>query len=208
MRRLNVQRLLILSIAVILAQGCTLTIPTRPASVNRLPPARGLVLPRTVDRDENRPLAESASDLLVRRLRESGEVLGARQFLGEATAAGLGAWAGGFMERVQRGTWPTSEERAMLQERLGIHTLVATDITAFEQVWGRYGKLTRAGLLAEAYHVPSDRVLWRIRGDSEVENKPGRSFQFALEQAVEAVVQGIHPRDRMSLTGLWKDFRR
>jgi len=154
MRRLDVRRLLVVSIAAILAQGCTLTIPTRPAGVNRLPPARRLVLPRSVDRDENRPLAESASDLLVRRLRQSGEVLGARQFLGEATAAGLGAWAGGFMERVQRG------------------------------------------------------VLWRIRGDSEVENKQGRSFQFALEQAVEAVVEGIHPRDSLSLTGLWKEFRR
>ena len=211
MRRPGGRLLLVAAIAAILAQGCTLaalTVPTRPASANRLPPARALVVPRSVDRDENRPLADSASDLLVRGLRESGEVLGTRQFLGEATAAGLGPWAGGFLDRVQLGAWPTAEERTMLQERLGIHTLIATDITAFEQVWGKFGKLTRAGLLAEAYHVPSDRVLWRIRGDSEVENKQGRSFQFALEQAAEAVVQGVHPRDRVSLTGLWKEFRR
>lgn len=196
------------AVTALLTQACTITIPMRGPSVNRLPPARSLVLPRSVDRDENRPLAESASELLVRRLRESGEVLGSRQFLGEAAAAGVGPWAGAFLERVQRGAWPTAEERLMLQDRLGIHTLVATDVTAFEQVWGKYGKFTRAGLIAEAFHVPTDRVLWRIRGDSEVENKQGRSFQYALEQAVEAVVQGIHPRDRFSLTEVWKDFRR
>ena len=200
--------LLTLLIIAVVVQGCSLTIPTGRTSVNRLPPARSLVLPRSVDRDENRPLAESASDLLVRRLRESGEVISARQFLSEATAAGLGPWAGGFLERVQRGAWPSLDERTTLQDRLGIHTLVATDVTAFEQIWGKYGKLTRAGVLAEAFHVPSDRVLWRIRGDTEVENKQGRSFQYALEQAVEAVVQGIHPRTRFSLTEAWKEFRR
>jgi hypothetical protein len=203
-----VRRTVVVLIVAALLGGCTLTFSTPTPRVNRLPPARSLVLPRAVDRDENRPLAETASDLLVRRLREAGEVLGTRQFLGEATAAGLGFWAGGFVERVQRGTWPTTEERATLQEKFGIQTLVATDVTAFEQVWGKYGKLTRAGLLAEAYHVPSDRVLWRIRGDSEVENKQGRSFQYALEQATEAVVQGIHPRDRFSLRDMWKDYRR
>jgi hypothetical protein len=47
-----------------------------------------------------------------------------------------------------------------------------------------------------------------LRGDSEVENTQGHSFQHALEEATEAVVHGIHSRDSVSWRGMWTEFRR
>ena len=57
------------------------------------------------------------------------------QFLGEATAAGLGYWAGGFVERVQRGAWPTAEERVTQAqteaiERLRLDSIARRRLTA------------------------------------------------------------------------------
>jgi hypothetical protein len=78
----------------------------------------------------------------------------------------------------------------------------------YEQVWGKDGKVTRVGLEAEAFHLPSRQALWRVRGSVEVEEQRGRSLQYALEEAVVAVADGIRPRPSTSTSDAWRLWRK
>ena len=96
----------------------------------------------------------------------------------------------------------------MLGERFGIRTLVATDVTENDQVWGKYAKFTRAGVDAQAFDLASDRVIWRLRRDTEVEDMRGRAFRFAMEQATRELAAAICPRRSFSLVDAWRYWRR
>jgi hypothetical protein len=150
---------------------------------NRLGTARRLVLAR-VSSEENRPTAEAAAGLLLNAVRDAGSIVGAKDFMAEARGLGLGFWAAGMLDRIQTVGWPTPEEGRVLREAFGITTLVMTEVTAFDQVWGKYAKFTRVGVEASVYDIRSEKVLGRVGKDVEVEEMRGRAFQYALEHPV------------------------
>lgn len=190
------------------ASGCALMLPPGNApDVNRLGPARRLVVAR-ITSEENRATAETASGLLLNSLRDAGDMLGSREFLAEARGLGLGLWATGMLDRVQTVGWPTADEGRVLREAFGITTLVMTDLTTYEQVWGKYAKFTRVGVGASGYDLATERVLWRSGKDVEVEEMRGRAFQYALEQAVQDLAEMLYPRTTFSVVNVWRYWRR
>jgi hypothetical protein len=189
-----------------LAAGCGLTrVATRGDRV-WLPAGRALVVARTSD-SENRATAEAAADLLVREL-DRRDVVAVRQVLAEATAAGAGVWAGRLLDRLHVGGWTTAEENMELFERVRVVTIVAIDVTAYDQVWGRTGKFTRVSLNAEAFHTPLAKVVWKVRRDIEVESMRGRAFTYALESAVGELASAVDPMSGLSLVNAWRYFNR
>lgn len=200
----------LLVVAAWLAAGCSTAARVRsdrPATVNRLPLGRVLVIAR-VPVEANRAVAEAVEDLFVRSLRGGGDVRAPRDVLGEATVAGLGVAAPRVLERVRRGGSPLAVDEAGVFERLAIWTVLVVDMGTYEQVWGKDGKVTRVGLEAEAFHLPSRQALWRVRGSVEVEEQRGRSLQYALEEAVVAVADGIRPRPSTSTSDAWRLWRK
>lgn len=189
-----------------LVPGCGYAWVRSDGPAARLPAGQLLVVAR-LGSEENRAVAESAADLLAAALRESSDVVAVRKLLHAAAVDGLG-WAPRVVERLQRGSWPAAEERRVLQERFGIHTLVAVDVVAYEQVWGKYAKFTRAAVEAQALDLASGEVQWKLRGEAEIEDMRGRAFQYALEQAVRELADAIHPRWKFSVTDAWRYWRR
>lgn len=188
--------------------GCALMLPQGTTSdANRLGTARRLVLAR-ISSEDNRATAEAASGLLVNAVRDAGAIVGAREFLAEAKSIGLGPWASALLDRLQPVGWPTAEEGRMLRDAFGITTLVMTDVTAYEQVWGKYAKFTRVGVEASVYDVRSGRLLGRFGKDVEVEEMRGRAFQYALEQAVQDLGETLYPRMTFSVVNVWRYWRR
>ena len=187
--------------------GCVTARSAKPPEESCLPEGRNAILARVND-EENRPTAEEAAELLVNALRDSAHVVGMREILTEATTGGLGPWTSGVLARLQRGGRLTLEEGRSLWEQFGITTLIATDLTEYEQVWGKYAKFTRARLDAQAFDLTGNRILWRMRGDSEVEDSRGRSFRIAMEQAVQQLADSICPTQHFSLINAWRYFRR
>jgi hypothetical protein len=195
-------------LAVLAAGGCAARATRGPVVGGEcLPAGRSLVVARLVT-DEDRANAEAAADLLVNALRDAGLVVGPREFLGEAHAVGLGVWASGLADRLQKGGGTTLEEGRVLGERFDIRTIVGTELREYDQVWGKYAKFTRAGVDAQAVDVGTDRVLWRQHSDIEVEAMRGRAFRFAMEQAVQDLAGTICPRRDYSLTNTWRSWRR
>jgi hypothetical protein len=135
-------------------------------------------------------------------------VIGAREFLTEAGATGFGPWAAGIAARLQRGGRLTLDEGRMFWERFDIGTLVAMEVTEYEQVWGKYAKFTRAGLDAQAFDLTGNRVLWRFRGNAEVEDMRGRAFRIAMEDATQELADAICPSHHFSLVNAWRYWRR
>jgi hypothetical protein len=189
-----------------LVPGCGYAWVKSDGPATRLPAGQLLVAAR-LGSEENRAVAESAADILAGALRESSDVVTVRELLHAATVDGLG-WAPRVVERLQRGGWPAAEERRVLQERLGIRTLVAVDVVAYEQVWGKYAKFTRAAVEAQALDLASGEVQWKLRGEAEIEDMRGRAFQYVLEQAVRELADAIHPRWKFSVTDAWRYWRR
>lgn len=188
--------------------GCALVLPSGAVpEADRLSPGRRLIVAR-FGGEENRPTAEAAAGLLLNALRDVGGMIGPRELLAEARPIGLGVWAPGLLERLHSGGWPTPEECRVLREHFGITTVVTTELTAYEQVWGKYGKFTRAGLEAQAYDLGAERVLWRLRSDTEVEDMRGRAFRYAMEQAVQELADAIYPRYTFSVINAWRYWRR
>jgi hypothetical protein len=174
---------------------------------NRLGTARRLVLAR-VSSEENRPTAEAAAGLLLNAVRDAGSIVGAKDFMAEARGLGLGFWAAGMLDRIQTVGWPTPEEGRVLREAFGITTLVMTEVTAFDQVWGKYAKFTRVGVEASVYDIRSEKVLGRVGKDVEVEEMRGRAFQYALEQSVQDLGDALYPRTTFSMVNVWRYWRR
>jgi hypothetical protein len=196
--------LLVLAVA-----GCATSRTARKAPDGAcLPPGRGLVVARVLS-EENRATVDTAADLLVNALREAAPVIGVRELVGEAGSTGLGPWATATSGRLERGARLTREDGRVLAEQFDVRTLVVLELTEYEQVWGKYGKFTRAGVDAQAFDLALDRTLWRLHGDTEVEEMRGRAFRFAMEQAVHGLAQAICPRPRsFSLTDTWRSWRR
>jgi hypothetical protein len=190
------------------ANGCALLLlPSAGPEPNRLGTARRLVLAR-VSSEENRATAEAAAGLLLNAVRDAGSVVGAKEFVAEARGLGLGFWAVGMLDRIQAVGWPTPEEGRVLREAFGITTLVMTEVTAFDQVWGKYAKFTRVGVEASVYDVRSEKVLGRVGKDVEVEEMRGRAFQYALEQSVQDLGETLYPRTTFSMVNVWRYWRR
>jgi hypothetical protein len=202
---LRVRLLLVLAAAGVAATGCSPLWSARAGA--SLPPGRTLVVarPATV---ENRAVVESAAELVTTALRNSTEAIGVRDLFREAGAAGAAVWAPQLVDRIQRGGWPTPEEGGELLGRFRVSTLVAVEVTSYDQVWGKYAKFTRVGVGLTAFHIPAGAVIWRLHSDAEVEDKRGRAFQYAMEQAVTDVVEAIDPRWRFSLAEAWRSWRR
>jgi len=156
-----------------------------------------LVLGRIWD-ETNRAVVDGAAGLLAEALRGSSEVLGPREFVGEAAAAGVGTWARHVVDRVQRGSSPTRADTREALERSGIVTTVTVDVTAYDQVWGPDAKFTRVSLEAEAFHIPTAQLVWRLRSAARIEDKHGRAFGHAMEQAVRELAWTISPRSDLS----------
>jgi hypothetical protein len=205
--RRRLRRLLPLLLAAALLPGCgpAWRRAEGPAA-ERGPAGRVLVFAR-VPSEDNRAVAERAADMLAGALRESRDLVVPRELQSAAVLAGLGPWPR-LAERLERGGWPTAEERGVLRDRFGIRTLVATEVTAYEQVWGKYAKFTRVGVEAQAFDVASAGIQWRLRGDAEVEDMRGRAFQYAMERAVRELTDAIEPQWNFSLTDAWRYWRR
>ncbi len=184
--------------------GCA---PSAAALRERMPPGRILVVPR-VDSLEQAPIAELAADLLVEGLRGTAAVLGVRDFRREADVAAAPLWAPRLVGRIAGGGWPTPEEGVGLSERFGIAAVIAVDVTAYDQVWGKFGKFTRVGVDTEAFDVLRGGVVWKLHRDVELEDKRGRAFRLAMEEAMGDLTGAIDPRWRLSLLDVWRSWRR
>lgn len=198
---------LVVAAVVAALAGCTLNSPTIRKGAITPPADRVLIVARAVTA-ENQPVAENAVDLLATALRDTRASLTTRDFLREATVTGAALWAPRLLERIQRGGWPAAEENGELLERFGIGSLLVVEVTTYEQVWGRYAKFTRVGIDVHGYHVQSSSVLWRAHRDVEVEDRRGRSFQYATEQAVWDLAAAIEGESRITPLEVWRHWRR
>jgi len=197
----------LLVIGLVLA-GCGLALPVVPnGATSKLPPGRVLVVARSGS-EENRSTAETTAEMLLQSLRACGDTLSARELQAAARPLGLGGWASSLAERLQSAGWPTPEEDRLLGQRFGITTVVAAEVTAYEQVWGKYAKFTRTGIEARAYDTGSSHPLWRLQGSAEVEDMAGRAFQHATEQAVQDLGGAICPRQTFTIMDIWRSWRR
>lgn len=188
--------------------GCGLALPLVPNwATSRLPPGRVLVVARSASED-NRTTVEMTTDMLLHSLRACGDTLSAGELQAAARPLGLGGWASSLSERLRSAGWPTLEEDRLLGQRFGITTVVATEVIAYEQVWGKYAKFTRTGIEARAYDTGSSRPLWRLQGNAEVEDEAGRAFQHATKQAVQDLGDAICPRQTFTIMDIWRSWRR
>jgi hypothetical protein len=181
-----------------------------PARVAKpLPAGRTLIIAR-VDLEENRPIADTAEDLLLRALRVGGsDVVSGRQLVTESTAAGLGLLGPRLVERVRQGGAPLGEDGPVVLEQLHIGAVVVMQVSTYEQVWGKSTKFTRVGLDTHAVSVASRETLWRVGTVTEVDDRRGRAFQYAMEQAIDEVAGAIQPRPvDFSPGNLWRQWRR
>jgi hypothetical protein len=172
-----------------------------------MPSGRVLVVAR-FPATENYPIADAAEALVLRTLRSAGDVIGSESWLREATAAGAWLPAARLLDLLRAGGSPVAEEIAVLLEPLAVQGVILVDVPTYEQVWGRYGKFTRVTVEVEAYQVTTRASLWRARGAVEVEDRRGRAFQYALEEAVRTAVGAMHPSPRPALVEFWRDLRR
>jgi hypothetical protein len=171
-----------------------------------MPPGRLLVLAR-LPAVENRGIGDRAAELVAQGLRPSGEVWTVNEFVLGAAAAGARGWALGLVERLGAGGWPTADERVELL-RFAVTGLVVTEVTEYEQVWGKYAKFTRAGVEAHAFDVAAGSTVWRLHRAVEIEDVRGRAFAHAIESAVGELVAAVQPGTPFSVIDLWRAWRR
>jgi hypothetical protein len=197
----------LLALAVLALAACGTTRPAARSGVG-LPGDRVLVVARAVGFDDL-AVAGRAADLVADALRETAVIVREREFLQEALIAGGALWAPRVLDGTRRGGWPTPEEGLGLLRTHGIATVLAVEVTTYDQVWGRYAKFTRVGLAAAAFHVPTGQVVWRVQSDAEVEEKRGRAFQYAMERAVAELAAAIDPATTgFSVSNTWRSWRR
>jgi hypothetical protein len=207
-RRAEGFRALVASTLALTLAGCSLALPKpSPPAAYKLPPGRVLVVARAAN-VENKPTAEMTAEMLLNTLRGCSDAMSPRDLQAAAGPLGLGEWASGLSERLQRTGWPSPDEDRLLGQHFGIRTVVSTEITSYEQVWGKYAKFTRTGIEARGYDTGSSRPLWRLQGSAEVEDMAGRAFQHATEQAVQDLSDALCPRHTFSLNDLWRSWRR
>jgi hypothetical protein len=205
------RRVAALALAVLALGGCATAPKPRHGAAEPgacLPPGRSVIVSR-VSNEENRGIGEAAAEQLANQFRGASDVLVARELSSEAAVAGLAAWAGDAVWRLQHGGRLTREDSQVLSDRFGIRTLIVADVKVYEQVWGQRAKFTRAGVDALAVDLVADQMLWRRQGDAELEENRGRAFQLAMEQAVQGLADSICPRPSdFSVTKMWRDYHR
>ena len=213
---MRVGRLAPIALAVLALSACTMNPPYwlhKPppkivGNASCMPPGRVLVVAR-IPNEGNRSTAEAATASLVSVLRASSDVVSASELSAEAASMALGFWASGIMSRLQGGGRLTPEEARTLYDRFRITTLIVSDLSEYDQVWGRDGKFTRATIDGQAVDLVADIPLWRVRGRAEVDEMRGRSFGYAMEQAVQQLADGICKQPRsFDLTDIWRYWRR
>jgi hypothetical protein len=178
----------------------------RPGSTRAGSPGRILVLavPPPV---ENRGITDRAAELMAQGLRTGGDVWTADDLLREATLVGAHGWASGAVSRLASGVLPTAEDRIDLL-RFSLTGLVVIDVTAYEQVWGKYAKFTRVAVEARGFDVVAGMGLWRLHRAVELEDMRGRAFDHAIESAVGSLVATIAPGAPIAPMDLWRAWRR
>jgi hypothetical protein len=178
----------------------------RPGTGLATVPGRVLVVARqpTV---ENRATADRASELMAQGLRPAGEVWVADELVREAAAAGAAPWALAFIQRLALGGWPTLDDRTELL-KFAVTGLIVTEVTMYDQVWGKYAKFTRVGVEARAFDVIAGGVVWRLHRGVEVEDLRGRAFEHGIESAVKTVLAAVYPGTAFSVMDLWRTWRR
>ncbi len=209
---MSTTRVTIAVLVVLVLAGCARPIlPARP-QVGRpgtgpaAPPGRILVVARqpvTV----NRGIGDRAADLLAQGLRPAGEVWTFDDVRREATVVGAAPWAANLADHLATGGWPTVDDRMQLL-KFAVTGIVVSEVTAYEQVWGKYAKFTRVGVEARGFDVAAGGVVWRLHRGVEVEDVRGRAFDYAIESAVAAVVAAIYPGTPFTVVDLWRGWRR
>jgi hypothetical protein len=156
---------------------------------------------------ENRGVADRAVELMATGLRPAGEIWTADELLREATAAGMTPWALSLVQRLGLGGFPTVDDRVDLL-KFAVTGLIVTEVTTYEQVWGKYAKFTRVGVEARAFDIAAGGVVWRLHRGVEVEDLRGRAFEHGIDSAVSALLAAIHPGTAFSVVDLWRTWRR
>lgn len=200
----------LLAASAALSAGCGLVLPGRAVSEEyRLPAGRVLVVARAPG-EGNEAVALDAERLLVRRLRSTGgaDVVGSERLVAEVAATPLVTAGAATVEAIRLGAHPLAPEHAAVLAPLAVAGVLVVTVDTWEQVWGKYGKFTRVGVEAVAYDLPKASALWRVRGAVDLEGKRGRAFQYALEDAVGMVADGIQPRPGPRVSDLWRAWRR
>jgi hypothetical protein len=188
--------------------GCaTVAAESRRPPARRMTSDRVLIVPRAVA-VENRPIAEQAASLMAHALRDSIDTVDPRQFQRESEPLGTAVWSTRLLERLERGGWPSHEEGEVLRSRHTIYAVMALEVTAFDQVWGRYGKFTRVGIVARMVDAATGTMLVDRHRELEIDEMRGRSFQFGMEQVVAELASTIDPRSGFSAANAWRFWRR
>ena len=209
---MSVRGLAVMMVTVSLAAGCAQPLllgrplVARPGSGPSALPTRVLVVARHVG-VENRGISDRAAELMAQGLRFAGEVWMPDDLVREAAAVGATPWALAVAQRLTAGAWPSADDRIELL-RFAVTGLIVTEVTAYEQVWGKYAKFTRVGVEARAFDVPAGGVVWRLHRAVEVEDVRGRAFEHAIENAVGSLVAAVYPGATYSVVDLWRVWRR
>jgi len=201
-------RRLSLAVVALALVGCATqgSMLPRPGSGPAALPGRLLVVARQ-PAPENRGVADRAATLVAQGLRPAGEVWTADELVREATVTANAPWAVLLIERLSHGGWPTPDDRIELL-RFAITGLVVTEVTTYDQVWGKFAKFTRVAVEARAFDIAAGGVVWRLQRGVEVEDLRGRSFEYATESAVNSLLAAIYPGTAYSLVDLWRVWRR
>ncbi len=164
-------------------------------------PGRVVVLAVSPDAN-NRVVAEAVARRLGQALHDRwGSVVGYDAFLKSAQGAVPLPEEMGLRLGLQGR--PEGPDRQWLMERLGIQTAVLVELYDLEQFWGRKSKITRAGVDVRALHLPTGELLWRARYRPEVEGRPGRGVETAIELAVHQLVRAIHGEFQDPVSTQW-----
>jgi len=201
------RRLALLALVLGLA-GCAFT-----AAESRRPPAQRLSSDRLLivgraTSVENRPIAEQAVSLMGYALRDAIDAVDPRQLQRESEALGAALWATRLLERLEQAGWPSTEEGEMLQTRYSVAAVLVIEVTTYDQVWGRYGKFTRVGIVARMAQATTGKLLVDLHRELEVDEMRGRAFQFGLERVVGELAGAIDHRSGFSVVNAWRYFRR
>jgi hypothetical protein len=201
-RRVALALLVILALA-----GCARPpLLARPGAGLATVPGRVLVVARQAA-PENRGIADRAAELMAQGLRPAGEVWTADELVREAAATGSAPWALALVQRLALGGFPTVDDRSELL-RFAVTGLIVTEVTTYDQVWGKYAKFTRVGVEARAFDVIAGGVVWRLHRGVEVEDLRGRAFEHGIESAVQSLLAAVSPGTAFSVVNLWRVWRR
>lgn len=174
----------------------------RPGTTPRL-----LVVARAAT-PESAPLARAAADLLAAGLRENNPTLAANDLVREAALVETPLAAGRLLKRLEAGGAPTPDEGRELARRFEIAGVFVVDVTTFDQVWGRFAKFTRVGLSVDVFDAASAERAMRLHHEVEVEDKRGRAFQYAMEQAVGELTRALGAGPAFTPVEAWRFWRR